>query len=204
MRMNNAFLLTILFFFTYQLTAQSPKAVLNGKATGINLLQDRTNIAKDTIPNVIYLKEKKSNLDDVLFYINGQEMAEYSLELLDPNDIEAISVEKKNIEIRGKMYTGQIYIETKEDYQPKLISLNKLKEKYVDIESSTPTLFMIDDKIIEKNYDTHKVDEKYIMSIEVKKIKNSEEELYMNVIKLVSRTDENIKKANTILIRGDK
>ena len=137
------------------------------------------------------------------FFLNGQAFTEHGLEMLDPQDIEGITVKKDSMLVNGHMYTGQIYIDTKKEYQPKLISLNQLKEKYVKLDNESPTLFMLNDKLIENNYDTFKVDEKHILSIEVQSVNNSQEDININVIKLISKTEENIKKANTIRLKGD-
>lgn len=185
-----------------QLIAQSPENILKGKASGVNIFQKKIDLSQDTTPQVIYLTEKKKH-KDVLFFLNGQAFTEHGLEMLDPQDIEGITVKKDSMLVNGHMYTGQIYIDTKEEYQPKLISLNQLKEKYVKLDNESPTLFMLNDKLIETNYDTFKVDEKHILSIEVQSVNNSQEDININVIKLISKTEENIKKANTIRLKGE-
>ncbi len=197
---NSIFLISVIF--TLQLIAQSPENILKGKASGVNIFQKKIDLSQDTIPQVIYLTEKKKH-EDVLFFLNGQAFTEHGLEMLDPQDIEGITVQKDSMLVNGHMYTGQIYIDTKKEYQPKLISLNQLKEKYVKLVNESPTLFMLNDKLIENNYDTFKVDEKHILSIEVQSVNNSQEDININVIKLISKTEENIKKANTIRLKGD-
>ena len=61
---------------------------------------------------------------------------------------------------------------------------------------------MLNDKIINTDYDSFIVDEKYILKIETQAIKNSKEQLDMNVIKVITRTKGNIETANTIIIKG--
>jgi len=196
---------TILLFLSLlslQLIAQTPQDILKGKSSGVKLIQNETDLKNDSIPNVVYLKEKAKN-KDVLFFLNGQAFTEHGLEMIDPNDIASIKVEKDTMVFNDQTYTGMIYIQTKESYQPKLVSLNELKAKYITLEGDAPTLFIIDDKVIDKNYDTFKVDEKFILSIEVQSVKNTKEGLAINVIKLISRSKENQEQAKFINVKGN-
>ena len=61
---------------------------------------------------------------------------------------------------------------------------------------------MLNEEIIDMDYDSFIVDEKYILKIETQAIKNSKEQLDMNIIKVITRTKSNIEKANTIIIKG--
>jgi len=90
----------------------------------------------------------------------------------------------------------------KEAYRPKLISLTNLKQKYTKVDSS-PCIFMIDDTVINGDPNTQMVDEGFILQIVVEKVVNPKENLKVNLIKLATKTDENIKKANNIHIRGN-
>ena len=53
--------------FSLQLIAQSPENILKGKASGVNIFQKKIDLSQDTIPQVIYLTEKKKH-KDVLFF----------------------------------------------------------------------------------------------------------------------------------------
>lgn len=48
------------------------------------------------------------------------------------------------------------------------------------------------------------VDENYILKIIIEKIDNKEENLQVNIIRLLTKTEENIKKSKQIWIRGTK
>jgi len=61
---------------------------------------------------------------------------------------------------------------------------------------------MIDNEIISGEYNKYIVDEKYILKIIVEKIENKEENLQVNIVRLLTKTEENIKKSKQIWIRG--
>jgi len=90
---------------------------------------------------------------------------------------------------------------TKSTYKPKLISLNKLKLKYTNLKQNS-TIFKIDNEIVNADYENYLVDEKYILKIDIEKFENRTEKLIFNIINLITKTEENIKKANTIILRG--
>jgi len=108
---------------------------------------------------------------------------------------------KKPVKIESKQYAGQIFIKTKASYHPKLISLNDLKLKYTN-PGKIHTLFMIDNKVVDENYDKYFVDENYILQIIVEKVENKAEKLKFNLVKLLTRTEENIKESKKIYLRG--
>lgn len=154
----------------------------------------------DTIPKVSYITKSLKERNPV-YYINGQLVNGTSLTTLNPKIIESINVVKKPIEIENKQYEGQIFIKTKASYHPKLVSLNDLKSKCTNLGKAS-TLFMIDNKVIDENYDKYFVDENYILQIIVEKVENKAEKLKFNLVKLLTRTEENIKESKKIYIRG--
>jgi len=154
----------------------------------------------DTIPKVSYFTKSLTDRNPV-YYINGQLVNPTALTTLDPQIIESIDVVKKPIRIESKQYAGQIFIKTKANYHPKLISLNDLKLKYINADK-IPTIFMIDNKVINENDDKYLVDENYILQIIVEKVEKKAEKLKFNLVKLLTRTEENIKESKKIYLRG--
>jgi hypothetical protein len=61
---------------------------------------------------------------------------------------------------------------------------------------------MIDNEIINGNYDKCIVDENYLLRISIEKIKNRKEKLHFNLIQILTMTEENIRKSKEIRIRG--
>lgn len=155
----------------------------------------------DTIIRVVYIDKNVSEKKPA-YYLNGQFVCATLLKTLDPDIIEGINVEKQEIEIGGIKYYGQILINTKSAYEPKLISLTDLKLKYTDLKS-TSTIFMIDNEIINEDYYKSLVDENYILKISIEKIENKKERLNFSLVRILTRTEENLKKSREIILRGN-
>jgi len=154
----------------------------------------------DTVLKVFWIRSNDSERSPA-YYLNGQFVNETIMKTLNPNVIENIIVEKQEIKVETQKYYEQIFINTKRDYSPKLISLNDLKSKYTNLKNA-PTIFMIDNEIINGNYDKCIVDENYLLRISIEKIENRKEKLHFNLIQILTMTEENIRKSKEIRIRG--
>lgn len=154
----------------------------------------------DTIPQVSFVNQNSTERNPA-YYINGKYVNGTIIKTINPRLIDSIRVEKQDVEIGGKKYYGQIYIRLKEGYQPKAISLTDLKLKYTNL-ANAPSIFMIDDEIISGDYSEYIVDEKYILKIMVEKVVDKEANLQVNMVRLLTKSEENIKKSKEIRIRG--
>lgn len=170
------------------------------KITPIEFERKTVQCQSDSILQVFYIDKNKSE-KETAFYINGQLVNRFLLTCLDPKRIEKVEVKKQELEILGKKYDGQVFIEMKDAYCPRFISLNDLKDKYTKMDQS-PVIFFIDDNIVRDNYKGCMVDENYILKIEVEKIDNPDENLQLNVVRLITKKEENIRKSKEIRIRG--
>lgn len=146
--------------------------------------------------------QQKPIAQNIAFIVNGQLIPYLDPAVLDVHVLGSFNVNKKDTVINGHTYNGCITIQTKNEYAPDYITLNELKRKHTSIETG-PSIFMINDRIINDNYDKVMVDEKYIQKIEVSKIRNPEENVEVNVIKLITRTKTNTKKSEEFWIRGN-
>ena len=196
----------ILAILATHLTGQTAQDTLAASSTGERLnglsIAQRTIFSKnDTVPVVVTLADTKRKAN-ALWYLNGRVVDEHLLSTIDPHKIEEIKIEKESAEYETVNYSGAIYIKTKENYTPKSISLNELKAKYLDIQDSILTLFLLDGAAINMDYDQYQVDEKYILKIEVQRVDSIKEELNIAVINLITRTRENLEKANTLRLKG--
>lgn len=134
------------------------------------------------------------------YIINGQFLSFFSR--LNPNSIEKIDVIKRDTTIHTIQYFGQINIKTKPGYPITPISLTQLKSKYTDLKNNT-VIFLIDNEIVTTaDYDSYFIDENYIFKIVIQKISNDKEGLQLNVVKLFTKSEENILKSKKIMIRG--
>ena len=154
----------------------------------------------DTVLKIVYVNSHDSERSPA-YYLNGQFVNETILKTLNLKAINNVRVEKQEIKVETQKYYGQIFINTKADYRPILISLNGLKSKYTNLKN-TPTIFMIDNEIINGDYDKYIVDENYLLRISIETIENRKEKLHFNLIQILTKTEENIKKSKEIRIRG--
>lgn len=152
---------------------------------------------QDTIIKVVHVLKYKGGKKPACF-LNGELVNQSILNFLDPNKIENIKVEKENIEIGNTKYAGKIIIETKNNYKPNLISLNELRKKYTTAQENS-VIFQINNEIIDSDYLTYVVDKNYILKITVNKLESPD----LTLIKVISKSEEDIKKSNEIIIRGD-
>ena len=153
---------------------------------------------QDTIIKVVNIIKFKGTKKPA-YFINGELVNQSVSKFLDPNKIENVKVEKGDIEIGNTKYAGKITIETKNNYKPNLISLNELRKKYTTVQDDVLTVFQIDNEIVDSDYKTYLIDLNYILKITVNKLETPN----LTVIKVISKSEENIKKSNEIIIRGD-
>lgn len=178
---------------------------LTGKIPGLTISKPEYSM-NDSIIRVVYKTPRINSTIKPAVYINGTFVKEINLLTINPNEIESINVEKEAIEIDTIKYEGKIFIKTKDSYRyhPRyLISLNKLKSKYLK-SLKGPVIFQIEEENILDDYDQYQVDEKYILKLVVEHFENKKEKLNLHIIKIILKTEENIKKANEIRIRGGK
>ena len=176
------------------------KKALESRNSGvfINPIDSKKNV--DTILVVEYSNSKNIGLQPA-YYINGKFANHTALITIDPQSIDSIYIEKKEIETENKKYYGQVFITMKKEYTPKLISLSDLVQKYTNLKNGI-TIFMIDNYIIKEDYDQCLIDEKYILKIIVDTIEMGNEKPDINVVRLLTKSKENIEKSKEIKIRG--
>jgi hypothetical protein len=152
----------------------------------------------DSIPLIEYRRSIKTEKEPA-YFINGDFINQFTLKTIDPLTIDSIYVDRKEIKINNTIYYGQIYVKLKDEYNPRFISLTDLKKKYV--KSSTRNfIFIIDNEIIRGDYEKLIVDEKYILKIVVDTMRSEKSDL--DIIRLITRTKENIEKSKQIILRG--
>ncbi len=150
----------------------------------------------------VFYNKFQSNEYSAGVFVNGIFAGEQSvLSTFNSDKIESLNIEKVNFEKDEKKYYGKILVKMKNDYIPKFVTLKAFIEKHMELDKS-PIVFQIDENIISQDYKEYLVDENFILKIIQTKIKTTERETEINLIKLITRTPENIKKANQIIIRG--
>lgn len=118
----------------------------------------------------------------------------------DISQIDSISISKEN----KKAPNGRIYIKSKDPKNLHLLSVSDINARYTK-NALAPTIYMLDNEIL-KEVSTFRIDSAFILKVEI--LKGSETD-YLNVqfpdltiLKIITRTKENIAKQNEIRIRG--
>lgn len=153
----------------------------------------------DSLPQVIY-KNNAGSHQNIAWFLNDRQVGEAITKTLNPNGIASVTVSKKALEINKTRYGGQVTITMKEGYFPNLITLNDLKAKYTNLKDST-VLFMFENDIIRSDYDKYMVDENYLLQIVVDKVELKAEKMDFHIVKLLTRSEENVRKVKEIRIR---
>jgi len=163
--------------------------------------QNYNNKQKASDIKIIYKDQSKHHSQNkpVAYFVNRSFVG--ANVIFNPNDIKSVRVEKGTFEKNGKSYFGKILITTKPDSHPDFISIRKLTSLTYD---KSPILFQIDENVIDQDYNDYFVDKNFILKIEINKIKTTENKIKINLIKIITKTKDNIKKANEIRIRGNK
>lgn len=139
------------------------------------------------------------------YFVNNQFVDEGTIYSLRIELIENINIEKDSLLLNGKMYYGKILITMREnsnywkDKTPNFVSLENLGNKYLKTHA-TPTIYFIDDRLINEDYASYQIDENSILSItsELIDIKDGQ----INVVKILTKSDKNVSKSKTIRIRN--
>lgn len=118
--------------------------------------------------------------------------------IFDPGITDSLNVIGKPVKIDGIEYARQVHVKTKDGSELKLISLADLKNKYIK-SGSRPVLFMVDGNLIKDDYDKYKIDESYIAEIFIDHMKNTKENIDLEIIKVLTKSKRNNK---NLLFRG--
>ncbi|NQX37394.1 hypothetical protein SAMN05421820_103625 [Pedobacter steynii] len=114
---------------------------------------------------------------------------------LDANQILSLDVDKES---------SKIFITTKNPASFNFLSLQEIRNKYV--KSTYPrALYLLNGKLVKDH--SQKIDEKYILSIQISTSDSiaslKDAQVKFDVIEILTRSKENLEKANTLMIRGN-
>lgn len=181
--------------------------ILSKRLSGTNFKsiseeQIRYLLEEDTTVRVIYNKKTASHHQPA-YYINGLFVNSLSLPVINPSTIEEITVETGVFEKDNKKYSGKLHIKLKDCFVFEPITLNELKNKYLDLPALN-SILIIDNRIVYDDYHEFVINERDIYKIEVQTLRNENESLNLNIVNLFTRTEKNIRESESIKIRGDE
>ncbi|MFI8380576.1 hypothetical protein [Leeuwenhoekiella sp. NPDC079379] len=191
---------TIFTFLMFFLTFNSFCQEISGKKS-----TDKPNYSENSEVKVFYsdnLNKFHSDQKPAGIFVNDKFVgAQEIMSFINSDKIESLKIEKEKFEMDGTEYSGKIFIKMKSDYNPNFIILEELSAKYLEL-NKNPRIYQIDEKIIDNSKNGILIDENFILKIVVNRVKTSKKNSEINLIRLLTKTPENIKKANEIRIRG--
>lgn len=191
--MKKYFAITFLFIFMLK--------VLGQHSPGVNTAKGEKNYSEnDTVPKVIYPNHHGNELP--LYEINGKLMAMTAVSISalgNPQDIESMHIEKKEFSLNNSKYYGKTTLTFKPNLKLKIVSVPDFVLKYTKIKENY--IVSIDGDVVNADLENTFVNENYIMKVEVKKLEKIKNPKNLYAINLITRTTENLKKANEIRIR---
>lgn len=149
---------------------------------------------KDNKPKIIY--ETKRDTKKTKISINGKIKLPFeTLFSLKQDSVKSVYANKvsDNEEI--------LNVTTRENYEPKLISVKDLLLKYTKLKKTDNFIYSIDENIINADENITLLDEKNIMQIKITTLDKLPNFKNFYLIKLVTRSKKNVEKANEIILR---
>lgn len=178
------------------------KSVYAQKVNGLKMSKQNQQYSEnDSIPKLVM--PQKWEIEKPIVVLNDKYVASEVLNTLNPNKIESIKIEKNKIQIEGIEYNGKIIVKTKPNYDLSLLKINEFVKKYTDIKDGK-YIFLIDGEVINVDENLMLIDEKNVMQIKISKLDKIENSKNLYLITLLTRTKENLNKANTLYIRGNE
>ena len=167
--------------------------------SGNSTTENKFRSLNDSLPQVIY-KKAPGTQHPVAWYVNEQLVDEFTTKTINPEQIATINVLKQSVVIDNITYDGQVWMKMKSDYHPKLISIHELKSRYTNI-GQEPALFLLDNEVIPGDENNKLVNEMYLLQIIVERIEKNTDRPALWLVRLLTRTPENIKKSKEIRLR---
>lgn len=177
-------IMRILFMFTFCLFAVTAMGQTSPVSEKVNVVYEKD--VQKFHANV----QPKYFLDSILMGA--------SLPLFSKAEIKEVLVNKNN-------KFGEVYIATKNPGLFRFMTLDEIKNKYVK-SPSPATLYMIDNDLVKGNIADLKIDENYILNINVLSendfgsLKGSVKDI--DIIKITTKSEENLERAGQVYIRG--
>jgi hypothetical protein len=156
--------------------------------------------AVDSSFRVVYADSNQTHRP-MAYSINGRFIKSLGLPAFKALDIESINVQRGDTLVDNVLYSGQLHIYTKKGQSPKLITLTGLKDKYTSLKGQA-VVFTLDGALVDDDYDDYFVDENSLLTIIIDRLKLKIGNTPCGLIKLLTKTEANIKARNQIMIRG--
>jgi len=154
----------------------------------------------DTVPRTVFPAAGKLTKPAIL--LNDKYVSVETFKTLSHNIIESVTIDPSKITLGEEDFIGTILVKTKPNTSLNLISLDSLVKKYAGLHDER-CVFSIDGEIVNADQKLTLVDENNIMQIKPVKLDKYSDSSTIYFIKILTRTEKNLKEANTVYIKGN-
>lgn len=190
------FSLLLVFVFSFCIAQENCETRVRG--LNIKPLTTGNYSMIDTIPRIVATDDNDSKKPIIV--LNDEFVANEILLTIDPNKIESIRIEKGETNVNNRIYNGKIIIKLKSEKQFNFVTLNDLVSKYSNLKESK-VIFSLNGEVLNADPDLKIIDEEKILQIKMIKLDKFETNVKLVHFKILSRTPQNVRKANTIYIK---
>ena len=167
--------------------------VLQNKIQNLNIFSHHQYSMSDKKPKILYPDLNKPEYP--YMFLNDSPTSIEMIQTLNSKSIESVSREKYK-DLHSSKEEERVIIKTK----VKMISMVDFMKKY-SIKTDKKVLISIDGEVLNESLENVFVDESNIMQVKVFGLDKIYKENNFTYLKILTRTAENVRKANEILIR---
>ena len=156
------------------------------------------------LSSTIFFGQKKTTEEPAIF-VDSTQVANKTIQYMDPHEIESVNVDKKEVSINGKLYHGQIHITSKNPTKYDFITLDQIKSEFTNIKTNE-IIYMINGEFVKEDVKVIVLDRNYILKVEVTNSNDfynlRESDFKFDIINIILKTKENLDAKNNIILRG--
>ncbi len=167
------------------------------------LLLSLTSHAQTQLPQGIRVNyaDSATHGKKIAIFLNNKFVGSSINKVIKIDLIDSFRLVEEPFEQDSVLYAAQAYITAKASQNLKLVTFTDLKKRYTNL-ANKPVVFMLDGDVVYENYDKCFVDENNLLEITVDRVVNTKENINVTLVKLLTKTEENIKRSQNIMIRG--
>lgn len=162
-------------------------------------IQGQSDTGQNLPVHLVIYNESHNSGSETAYFISEVRSSHKNFQTLNADFIENIAIEAGESEWKGKMYSGKIKIQIKEEFRDQIMTLTDLKHKHTSLTDES-TIFLVDNELVREDYNGYFVDEKNILSIEVDEV--SVDGRKIEILRLFTRSEENIRLFNKNQLRS--
>ena len=152
----------------------------------------------------LFFSQNSKNIQPALF-LDSVSISSNTMKYINPDDIKSINSIKKDTVVNNSLYSEQIHIRSKNPKKYIFLSLEQIKYVYTTVEKNA-VIYMINGEFIKEDIDTFKLDQNYILKVEVTNSNDfynlRKSESKFDIINILGKTKQNLDPKNRTSLKG--